>query len=184
MTLDQEAPHAPVGGNLYRRRRRRAGHRGFASLTQWPGLAHASGVLHFGEQPEVARTANVGMIEQRLGTALARRNTIEVVVENRSDAFVGHCVDFERAGRDRLGACRRDARIEPQHAETGSKALLGMRPICQDGCDQCFDVRPDRARLAVKAVRRPSRRCGDARSACARDRCRAGAHHSGPHGRR
>src|SRR5438045_895091 len=52
---------------------------------------------------EVARTANVGMIEQhRFGAALGRRNTIKIVVENRSDAFVGHRADFERAGRDRL----------------------------------------------------------------------------------
>jgi len=37
----------------------RGGDRGFAPRPQWPGLAHASGVLHFGEQPDHRRGRRV-----------------------------------------------------------------------------------------------------------------------------
>jgi hypothetical protein len=103
---------------------------------------------------EVARTANIGMIEQRrLVAALARGDTIQIVGEDGGDAPVVHRADLERAGRDRLGAHRLDAAVEPQNAETGSKALLGMRSMRKDCNDQRFGVRADGPRPAPDVAR-------------------------------
>src|SRR4051794_24782870 len=44
------------------------------------------------------------------------------------------------------------AAIEPQDAETGSKALLGMRSMRKDSNDQRFGVRADGPRPAPEAV--------------------------------
>jgi hypothetical protein len=96
------------------------------------------------------------MLEQRrLITVLARGGTIQIVGEDGGDAPVVHRADLERASRDRLGARRLDAAIEPQDTETGSKALLGMRPMRKDGGDQRFGVRANGARPAPEAVGRP-----------------------------
>jgi hypothetical protein len=105
---------------------------------------------------EVARTANIGMIEQRrLVAALARGGTIQIVGKDGGDAPVVHCADLERPSGDRLGTRRLDAAIEPQDAEAGSKALLGMRAMREDSNDQRFGVRANGSRPAPEAVRRP-----------------------------
>ena len=79
---------------------------------------------HRSPSVEVARTTNIGMIEQRrLGAALVCGSTIQIVAEDGGDAPIVHRADVERAGRDRLGARRLDAAIEPQDAETGVNRL-------------------------------------------------------------
>ena len=57
---------------------------------------------------------------------------------------------------------------QPQDAETGAEALLGVRLGAHDRLDQGGRGRPDLRRLATASAPASTRRSADARSACAR----------------
>src|SRR5438270_11315545 len=80
---------------------------------------------------------------------------VEVVGEDRSEAAIVQRPDVKRAGRDALGPASLDAAIEPQDAEAGAKALLGMRPVGEHGGDEPFGARPDAPAPAAEALGRP-----------------------------
>ena len=68
------------------------------------------------------------------GVGLGRGGAaVEIVGEDGGDALVGERADRDGAGRDGFGAGGVEVAEQPQHAEAGSEALLGMRPIGQDG---------------------------------------------------
>ena len=94
---------------------------------------------------EVAGAAQVGVVDDGLRLGGGGR-AVEAVGEDGGDALVGERTDREGAGRDRFGACRFEIAEQPQDAEAGSEALLGMRAVGQDGRDQAFGVRADRER--------------------------------------
>ena len=103
---------------------------------------------------EVAGAANIGMVDHRRVLGLAG-TPIELVGEDRGDAFVVERADLDGAGRDGLGPGGIEALKQPEHAETGAEALLWVGPIGQHGDDQPFGARPDRARPAPEPLRRP-----------------------------
>ena len=77
---------------------------------------------------------------------------IEIVVEDGFDRAVGPRADLEgaRGGRlDALGAERLD---QPDDAETGAEALLGMRPVLQDQLAQ-RPPSPGRSTAASRRMR-------------------------------
>lgn len=78
---------------------------------------------------------------------------MRIIGEGGGDAPVVHRADLERGGETGFRVCRFDAAIKPQDAKTGSKALLGRRPMREDGGDQRFGgVGADDARPAPEAV--------------------------------
>ena len=83
------------------------------------------------------------------------RGAVELVGDDRGDALVGQGADRDGAGGDQLGACRVDILEQPEHAETGAEALLGMRPVGQDGDDEPLGLGADRAPPATEPLGRP-----------------------------
>ena len=80
---------------------------------------------------------------------------VELVGDNRGDAFVGQRADRNRSGRDQLGAFRIEILEQPKHAQTGPESLFGMRPIGQDGEDEPLGVGPDRPPPAPESIGSP-----------------------------
>jgi len=103
---------------------------------------------------KVTGTAYVGMGNHGDGLSTLG-GAVEIVLQNGGDALVGERTDRKGAPRNRLGACRIKAAEQAQHAETGAKALLGMRTVGEHGEHQRFGVDADRARPALEARRRP-----------------------------
>ncbi len=64
--------------------------------------------------------------------ALWRGATIEIVDEDGFHRAIGARADRDGAFRRRLDALGPIGSGEPDNAETGAKALLGMRPLLQD----------------------------------------------------
>jgi hypothetical protein len=89
---------------------------------------------------------------------LGRRSigaAIEVVGEDRGDALVIERTDLEGAIGDPFGARRIDAAQQPHDPETGAEALLGVRPVGEDGDDQPLSARANRLPPMLEALRRP-----------------------------
>src|SRR5271169_2690085 len=101
----------------------------------------------------VAGTAQIGVVEQRGGSAVIGRRVL--TGEEGSDALAIEDAQFDSAGRDRLEAGRVEAAIGAQNAEAGAEPLFGMRPAGEHGADQAFGVRPDLAGPAAEPIRRP-----------------------------
>ena len=64
--------------------------------------------------------------------ALLCGTTIEIVGEDGFDRAIGARADLDGAFRRRFEAVGPIGSGEPDDAETGAKALLGMRPLLQD----------------------------------------------------
>src|SRR6185312_12891037 len=78
--------------------------------------------------------------------------TIEVVGENRFDRAVGARADVDRTRRGRFEPFATIGSGEPDDAETGAEALLGMRPLVEDKIAQCQRRRPDRRGIFTDAL--------------------------------
>ena len=113
--------------------------------------------------------------------ALARGTPVEVVVEDGFDRAVGPRADVDGAfggGFQTLGAM---GTREPDDAQAGAKALLGMWARLKDQFAQGRRRRPDQARVGADAFNRPAGISADGWTACARRRwcacgCRWRAH--------
>ena len=92
---------------------------------------------------EVAGAAQVGVVDDRRGLARVGP-AAQAVGQDGGDALAGERADLEGAGRDGLGAAGLEVAEQAQDAEAGPEALLGMRPVGQDGRDQRLGARPDR----------------------------------------
>ena len=66
--------------------------------------------------------------------------TLGFVLDDRGDALVGERADIDGMGGDLFDTFSIETAKEPQHAETGAKALLGMRPVSEDRDDQAFGL--------------------------------------------
>ena len=71
--------------------------------------------------------------------------TIEVVLEDGFDRAIGPGADLQGAGRGDLQPLPAERLAEPDNAEAGAEALLGMRPVLQEQLAQQRRRRPDAA---------------------------------------
>ena len=88
--------------------------------------------------------------------ALLRGTPIEVVVEDGFDRTVGARADVDgalRCGLQTLGAMGTG---QPNNAETGAKALFGMRTLFEDQFAERRRRRSDQTRVGADAVDRPA----------------------------
>ena len=106
----------------------------------------------------------------RVRGALWRGMPIEVVVEDGFDRAVGPRADIEGALGGGFHAHGAVGAREPNDAQTGAKALLGMRTRFEDQFAQRRRRRADQARVGANALDRPVRRSGGGWTACARGR--------------
>ena len=90
--------------------------------------------------------------------ALLRGTPIEVVVEDGFDRTVGARADVDgalRCGFQTLGAMGAG---QPHNAETGAKALFGMRALFQDQFAERRRRRSDQARVGAESIVQPAYR--------------------------
>ena len=76
-----------------------------------------------------------------------RPSAIEVVLEDRVDRAVGARTDLERAAASGFEPLAAIGLGEPQDADAGAEALLGVRALPQDDLDQRRGVAADLAGL-------------------------------------
>ena len=88
--------------------------------------------------------------------ALLRGAPIEVVVEDGFDRAVGARADVDGAFRGGFEAFGAIGTGEPDDAQTGAKALFGMRTLFEDQFTQRRRRRPDQARVGADALDRPA----------------------------
>src|SRR6266851_6890157 len=106
----------------------------------------------------VAGTTDVGMVERqfwRLGWA-HRGLPIEAVLKDGVDRAVRSGADLEAAAARRLEPLDTVLAGQPQDAETGAEALLGMRPAAQDDLDQGGGIVADGGGLALDTLVGPA----------------------------
>ncbi len=86
-------------------------------------------------------------MEDRHGVLAALRGgvAIELVVEDGFDGAIGAGADIERPRRGRFHPVRSEGFDQPDDAEAGAEALLGMRSFFQDQIAQRRRRRPDSA---------------------------------------
>ena len=77
---------------------------------------------------EVARAAHVGMVDNWRAFGL-RRGAVEIVGEDGSDALGGERANRDGPGGDGFRPGGVEPAVEPQHAQAGPKALLGMGAV-------------------------------------------------------
>lgn len=80
----------------------------------------------------MARAPDVGMKDRRALRGPLQDARIEVVVEDRLHRAVGVSLDLERPQASGLDALASEGLGKPDDAKTGSKALLGMRPVLEN----------------------------------------------------
>src|SRR6187401_1948514 len=80
---------------------------------------------------------------------------IEVVLQDRVDASVGAGADLKRTRAGGLEPPGPVRRREPQDADAGPEALLGMRALCEDDLDQRRGAAPDLSRAPPQALQCP-----------------------------
>jgi hypothetical protein len=85
---------------------------------------------------------------------------IEAGLQDRADRGVGAGADLERAPARRLEPVGIMGAGQPQDAEAGAEALLGVAALAQDRGDQRLGTGADRRRLAADLLRRARRRLG------------------------
>src|SRR5437016_4234906 len=98
------------------------------------------------------------MVERQLGR-LGRprqRLAIEAVLENRVDRSVGSGADLEPSFACGLESLDTVLASEPQDAQAGPEALLGMGPAAQDHVDQGGGVRPNDGGLTLDTLVGPA----------------------------
>src|SRR4029450_10102679 len=100
----------------------------------------------------VGGAADVVVRDRRPVRGHCRLSAIEVVLQDRVDRAVGARADLERSaagGLEPLGAI---VLCEPQDADAGAEALLGVRALAQNDLDQRRGVAADRAGLSPDAL--------------------------------
>lgn len=90
----------------------------------------------------VAGTAQIGVVEERGGTAVPGGGAVWLAGKEGGDALAMEDAQFDGAGGDRLEAGRVEAAIGAQNAEAGAESLFGMRPAGEHGADQPSVVGP------------------------------------------
>jgi hypothetical protein len=100
----------------------------------------------------VARTAHIGVVEERGGAAVLGGGMVRLVGEEGGDALAIEDAQFDGAGRHSFDADGVEAAIGAQNTKTGAEPLFGMRPAGEHGADQAFCVWPD-LRLAQRRNR-------------------------------
>src|SRR3954453_11491333 len=104
----------------------------------------------------VARAADVGVVDRRaVRGALGGGPTIETVVEDGPDRAVGAGADLEGTHAGGLDPLCAEGAGQPDDAETGAGALLGMGPFGQDHVAQLKGRGADPAGLGANTVDRP-----------------------------
>src|SRR5215218_8757474 len=94
------------------------------------------------------------MVKRQLGRGASARQrlAIEAVGQDGVDRAVGSGADLEPSFASGLEALDAVVAGEPQDAEAGAEALLGMGPAAQDHVDQGGGVRPDGGGLELDAL--------------------------------
>ena len=87
---------------------------------------------------EVTGATQIGVIHDGAGTC--GWPGCFMVGNERGNALAGEPADLDRTGRYRFGMVMAEFSVKPEHPQTCSEALLGMRPACQDGDDQPFSL--------------------------------------------
>src|SRR5215468_7530293 len=98
------------------------------------------------------------MVEGQLGRWRSPRQRLAVqpLVEDRADRAVGTGADLEPAPTSGLEPIVAVVSREPEDAEAGAEALLGMRPAAQDDLDQGGGVGADGSGLTQHALMGPA----------------------------
>src|SRR5947209_16725720 len=104
---------------------------------------------------EVGGAADVVVRYRRPVRGRCRPFAIEVVLQDRVDRAVGARTNLERPAASSFEPLMAIGFGEPQDADAGAEALLGMRALPQDDLDQRGGVAADRARLPPDALWRP-----------------------------
>src|SRR6266478_6011663 len=91
---------------------------------------------------------------------LLRVGSVEAVLEDRGDGAVASRADVIAAPAGGFEACRPIALGEPEDAEAGPEALLGMRLGLHDRLEQRLRCRPDLRGLLHDAGGRPVAEAG------------------------
>src|SRR5919109_5258865 len=81
--------------------------------------------------------------------------SIELVVEDGADRSVGERADLDGACGGGLQACDAERSRQPQDAETGSEALLGMGTLLQDEIAERSGCRTDEGGILADAADGP-----------------------------
>ena len=111
---------------------------------------------------------DAGSASSSAGRAV-RGPPIEIVVEDGFDRAIGRGADLDARVRPPPRAAPAPKEPdEPDDAETGAEALLGMRALFQDQLAQRRRRRADRGGRRRGCARSSSRRSGDGWTACAR----------------
>src|SRR5262245_24437212 len=84
------------------------------------------------------------------------RTPIEVVNEDRLERAIAARADIDGAGSGSLQPFAPVGRSEPQNAEAGTEALLGVRPLVEDEIAQGTGRRPDRRGVLADAADGPA----------------------------
>ncbi len=95
---------------------------------------------------------DAGVLTVRLGC----RTPIEIVGEDRFDRAVGARADVDGPERRGFEPIAPIVPGEPDDAETGPKALLGVRPLIEDEIAQPQSGGPDRGGVLANALDRPA----------------------------
>src|SRR5262249_56016543 len=98
------------------------------------------------------------MVERQLGwrRRWGQRLGIQCFVEDGVDGAVGKRADLEAASAGGLEAIGTELAGEPENAETGAEALLGMRAAAQDDLDEGRGVGTDPGGFAEDALVGPA----------------------------
>src|SRR6516165_445529 len=86
---------------------------------------------------EVGGAADVVVRYRRPVRGLGRTLAIEIVLQDRVDGAIGARADLERAAAGDFESLVAVGLGEPQDADTGAEALLGVRALPQDNLDEC-----------------------------------------------
>ena len=86
---------------------------------------------------EVGGAADVVMRYRRPVRGLGRPLAIEVVLQDRVDGAIGARADLERAAAGVFEPLAAVCFDEPQDANAGAEALLGVCALPQDNLDEC-----------------------------------------------
>ena len=84
------------------------------------------------------------------------RAPVDVVFQDRGDRAVGETIDLEGAAAGGFETIGSIALAQAKDAETGAKALLGMRLLFEDGLDQAGRVRADGLGILLQALMGPA----------------------------
>jgi hypothetical protein len=106
---------------------------------------------------EVSRATDVALDDRRPVRGGYGPLAIAVGLQDRADGGVGAGADLKRPGAGGLKPLSPVTLGQPQDADAGPEALLGVGLLGEDELDECRRVAPDLARLPLQALRRPVR---------------------------